>query len=342
MKRYLLILIATLLAGCGKPKQQLNVFFYPDYIDPSVVADFERQFDCKVTMDFFESVQAMMAKLAAGGVSAYDVVVTGHWSLPALIQRGLVAPLRHENIPNFANIGPQFLNPKFDPENRHGAPYLWGTTGIFLRKAKDKPVEETWGLIFDPAKQPGPFLLLEDARHCIGAALLYKGYRMNTVDPKELVEARDLLLEAKKRSLGFATGSATKSRVLAQDAMMAMAYSNDSLRGEVEDGETHYFVPREGGARWLDSLSIPAKASHRDLAEKFINHVLDAKVGAKIANFTRTATANKAALEFINSADRENSGIYPHADVVARLEYDNDLGEHNKLYDEIWTQIKSK
>ncbi|MCI0623134.1 MAG: hypothetical protein L0387_16010 [Acidobacteria bacterium] len=105
-----------------------HVFIWPDYIDPGAVADFEREFDCNVTFDFYESVDAMM--------------------------------LRRENIPNFRNIDPQFVNPTFDLGNRHSVPtYLWGTTGIYLRKPKDKPLEETWGLIFDKAKQPGPFLL---------------------------------------------------------------------------------------------------------------------------------------------------------------------------------------
>ncbi len=342
MKGSILILLALLLFGCSRQKQQLNVFIWPDYIDPQAVADFEREFDCKVTFDFYEDVGLMQTKLAAGGSSTYDIVVPGHFTLPGLIQRSLVAPLRHENIPNLKNIDPQFLNPKFDPDNRHSAPYLWGTTGIYMRRPKGKPIDETWGLIFDPAKQPGAFLFLEDPRFCIGAALWYKGYRVNTTDLKEMAEARDLVFEAKKRSLGFASSFAAKNRVLSRDASMTIAYNNDAMRGEMEDTETHYFIPREGGGIWLDTLSIPAKAPHRDLAEKFINYMLDAKVAARIANFTKTATPNKAALDFVNPSDRKNPGIYPPPDVMARLEYGYDLGEKNKLYDELWTQIKAK
>ncbi len=342
MIKYLLILLGLMLCGCGKPKQPLFVFIYPDYIDPGVVADFEREFNCKVTFDFFEDPNVMDAKLAAGGSSTYDVVDASHVQLPSLIQRSLIAPLRRENIPNFSNLDPKFVNPQFDPSNRYAAPYLWGTTGIYLRRSADKALEETWALVFDPARQPGPFHLLEDYRLCVGAALHYKGYKMNATDPKELAEARDLLVEAKKRSLGFASSFAAKNRVLAKDAAMAIVYNNDAMRGEAEDPDTHYFIPKEGGGIWLDNLCIPAKARHRDLAEKFINHVLDAKAGAKIATFARTGSPNHAALEFINPADRKNPGIYPPPEVMARLEYGYDLGDKNKLYDEIWTQIKAK
>ena len=39
MIRLLRILFATLLAGCGQPKQTLNVLTFTDYIDPKVRHD---------------------------------------------------------------------------------------------------------------------------------------------------------------------------------------------------------------------------------------------------------------------------------------------------------------
>jgi len=98
-----------------------------------------------------------------------------------------------------------------------------------------------------------------------------------------------------------------------------MVYNNDAMSGVREDAETYYFIPREGGEVWLDSLSIPAKAPHRDLAEKFINYILDPKVGARVSNFTRTATPNKAALEFVDPADRKDPNIYPSPEVMTAL-----------------------
>ena len=203
-------------------------------------------------------------------------------------------------------------------------------------------LEETWGLIFDPAKQPGPFMLLDDPRFGIGPALWFKGHSVNSVDPNALGEARQLLLESKRRSLGFISSIAGRNRVLSKELMVSVASSSDAIHGEKEDSETYYFVPREGGALWLDTLSIPAKAPHRDLAEKFINFLLEPKVAAQFSNFSQLATPNKAALEFINPEDRKNPALYPPPEVMRRLEYVNDLGDQNKLYDELWTQIKSK
>ncbi len=93
---------------------------------------------------------------------------------------------------------------------------------------------------------------------------------------------------------------------------------------------------------WVDNLAIPAKAPHRDAAEKFINFILDAQVGAQLSNFNQYATPNKAARAFITPADLANAAIYPPADLIAKSEFVNDLGNDGKLYDEIWTALKSQ
>lgn len=342
MSRFLLISLAVLLTGCGHPKQKLNIFVWSEYIDPKIIADFEREFDCKVTVDLFEDFNGMLSKLAGGGSSVYDVIATGNFNLSSLIKRGLVAPLRHENIPNLKHIDSEFANPPFDPNNQYGAPCSWGTAGLYVRKSKDKPLEESWSLIFDPVKQIGPFLFVEDARFCIGAALWYKGRSGNTSDPKALAEARDLLIDAKRRSLGFEGYTGCKNRILSKGAVVAMATNGDAARGMLEDPETYFFVPTEGGLKFLNTLSVSAQAPHRDLAEKFINYLLEPRVAAQFSAFSQMATPNKAAMEFIGSADRTNAILFPQADVMRRLEYIDDAGESNKLYDEIWTQIKAK
>jgi spermidine/putrescine transport system substrate-binding protein len=348
--------VALLAGACAREEQpagpaaaaapaeagQLNVFIWSEYIDPEIVSDFEREFDCKVTVDLYEDNESMMAKLQGGGVSLYDLVVPSDYIVPAMLELGLLAPLRRENIPNLANLDSQFANPSFDPGNQYTAPYQWGTVGIYVRQPAGQAVDQTWGLIFDPALQPGPFLMMDSSREMMGAALKYRGYSLNSTDPAELTEVRDLLLEAKARSQGFEGGVGGKNKVLAKTVTAAVVYNGDAARGMAEDAETVYFVPREGGEIWMDSMAIPAQAPHRDLAETFINYILDPAVGAKLSNFNQYPTPNRAALPMIDPADLANPAIYPPAEVMTKLELIRDLGADARLYDEIWTQVKSQ
>lgn len=335
----ILILLVLLLTGCGQPKQTLNILTFPDFIDPSVVEHFEREHDCKVVFDFMDSGDALAGKLGAGGATAYDIVCMAE--ITSASRQGLLAPLRGETIPNIKNIDPRFDVLSFDAGVRYSVPYLWGSTGLYLRSAPGKAVEDTWGLIFDKSKQHGSYFLLNESRTCIGAALRFRGFSVNSTNSAELAEARELLIEAKQRSLGFIDGTSVKNRILGRDGEVAMAWSG-SAAGQREDRETTFVVPREGAVMLLDGFCILAKAPHRELAEKFLNNILDPKVGAQIANFLHYPTANRAALQFILPDDLYNPTIYPPPEVVARLEPVRELGAFSKLYDEIWTQVKSK
>lgn len=330
------------IAGKSSAAGELNVFIWSEYMDPEIITDFEKQFDCKVTIDLYEDNESMMAKLQSGGDALYDICVPGNYIIPQLIQQNLLAPLRPENIPNLKNLSPSFQSPSYDPGNKFTAAYQWGTVGIYMRKPESGTIDETWGLMFDAAKQPGPFLMIDSIREMMGCALRYKGFSVNTLDVDELKTVKDLMTDAKARSLGFEGGVGGKNKVLAKTAAAAIVYNGDAIRAIADDPETVYFVPREGGVLWCDNLAIPAKAPHRDLAEKFINFILDPEVGARLSNYNQYATPNEAAKAFINKDDLANPAIYPPDEMMAKMEFVNDIGEEAALYDEIWTTIKSE
>lgn len=322
--------------------QKLNVFIWSEYIDPEIVKNFEKKFDCKVTLDVYEDNESMMAKLEGGGDALYDVIVPSDYIVPALAKRNLIAPLRKENIPNLGNIEERFLKPPYDNQNTYTVPYQWGTVGLYVRKKKGQPVDESWALLFDPKKAYGKFILIDSMRENFSAALRFSGLSVNTRDPEKIAQVQTLLLDAKKRSIGFESGVGGKNKVLSKGASVAIAYSGDAVRGMGEDPDTYYFVPREGGEIWMDNLAIPAHAPHRDLAEKFINYILEPEVGAQLSNFNQYPTPNKASRAFINPDDLKNPAIYPTPEIMAKLEMLQDLGADTKLFDEIWTHVKSK
>ncbi len=343
--RVLLILIAILL-GWSAPviaaEGRLNVFIWSEYLDPEVVKDFEQQFACKVTVDVYEDAESMLAKLQAGGTSLYDLVVPPDHLVTTMVKLNLLAPMRPANLPNLKNLDAKFANPPYDRGNKFSVAYQWGTVGILVRPVAGKPVTESWGLVFDAKQQPGTFVLIDSVRDCLGAALKFKGHGLNSTEIPHLKEARDLVIEAKRRAAGFDGSVGAKNKVVGKSVAAAIVYSGEAARAMTDDATLRYVIPREGSQIWVDNLCIPAKAPHRDLAEKFINFVLEPKVGARLSNFLQFATPNAAAKAFIKPADLKNPAIYPPAEVMAKLEFLEDLGGKTKLYDEAWTQVKAR
>lgn len=334
-------LLAT-FAGLSAPTPTLNLFIWSEYIDPAIVSQFEKEFGCKVTIDLYEDAESMLSKIQGGGVSLYDVVVPPDHMVPVMIKLKLLAPLRHENVPNLKNLDADFVSPAYDRGNGYSAAYQWGTVGIYARRSEGKSLPESWGLVFDSKLQPKSFVLIDSMRDLIGAALKYQGHSLNSVETSELKAARDLLAKAKKASLGFDGSVGGRNKVLGKVADAAIVYSGEGLRGMKEDPQTVYFVPREGSQIWMDNLAVPAQAPHRDLAEKFINFILDGKTGAQLSNFTRYSTPNKAARPLLRPEDVNNEVLYPPEALRKKLEFLQDLGPKTRVYDELWTQLKSR
>ena len=344
MRNHLSLVIALALAlRSAAAGDKLNLFIWSEYIDPKIIAQFEAREHCKVNIDLYEDAESMMAKMQGGGTSLYDIVVPPDHEVKAMIKLKLLAPLRHENLPNLTNLDAAFANPPYDMGNQYTVAYQWGTVGVFYRTSSNQPPPaQSWGIFFDAKQQCGSFVLMDSLRDSLGAALKYKGYSLNSIDPKELKEARDLVIAAKKRCGGFDGSVGSKNKVLAKTARYSIVYSGEAARGMTEDKETRYFIPQEGSQIWLDNLAVPAQAPHRDLAEKFINYILDARVGAQLSAYTQFASPNQAALEFIPKADRQNEAIYPRPEIKAKLEFLKDLGAKTRLYDEVWTQVKAE
>jgi spermidine/putrescine transport system substrate-binding protein len=337
------LVLPGLLVGCDKAAapiaRELNVYIWSEYIPQDIVDDFARRFDCKVNLSHYEDLEEMTANLEGDGASRFDIVVPSDFLLPDLVDRGLLAPLRRENLPNLKHVESRFLDPAYDPGNLFSAPYLWGTVGLYTRL--DIPVERrTWGLLFDPSLQPGTFALMDSKREMVGPALLYLGHDPNTTDPAALADAEKLLLGARERAKGFLGGVEGKNAVLAGSLDLALSYNGDALRGIAENGGTRFFLPQEGGTLWVDSLAVPAKAPHRDLAETFINFILDPEIGARLANYNHQATPNRLALERVEPQDRQNPAIYPSPTDLTKLRLLQNLGSDNTLYDRLWERLR--
>lgn len=83
----------------------VNVYNWGEYIDMSVLEDFEAETGIKVNYQTFESNEALYGKLA-GGAGGYDVIIPSDYMIGQLIEEDMLEPLNFDNIPNFADIDP--------------------------------------------------------------------------------------------------------------------------------------------------------------------------------------------------------------------------------------------
>jgi spermidine/putrescine transport system substrate-binding protein len=324
--------------GWGQEKQ-LNVYNWDTYIGETTLDTFTEETGIQVQYDLYANNEELLAKLQAGN-PGYDVIFPSDWAVENMATREMIIPLDHSKLSNLDNVDPNFRDPAFDPGLGHSVPYMWGTMGIGYRTTAVDGTPDSWGVLFESDKYSGRIALLQDQRSVIGAALKYLGYSMNSTNPDEIAQARDLLIKQKPRIKAFAP-DAGQDMLIAGDADLVMEWNGDIVQVMQEDEELSYIVPKEGTNLWTDNMCIPTGAPHVENAYAFIDHILDAKVNAEIANTIHFATANKAARQYIDEVDLKNPAIYPPDEVVAKSETLKEIGAALKLYDEAWTAIQA-
>jgi spermidine/putrescine-binding protein len=336
---------------CGDRSQlgeSVSFYNWTDYIDPEILTMFEEECGVKVIYDTFSSNEDLLAKLQAGA-TGYDLIVPSDYMVEIMIQLNLLKELDHANIPNLANLSDRFDAVPYDPEHRYSVPYQWGTAGIGYDADFFETPPDSLAVLFDPAQAQqyaGKISLLNDGREVIGAALKYLGYSLNSTDPAQLEEAKQVILAIKPYVVTF--DSDTFADLLVAGEVVVGQMWNGNVYAAIfenednEDVDLGYIIPKEGLSVYIDNLAIPASAPNPYTAEVLINYLLDAEIGAMITNATYYASPNAAALPYIADEIKNDPGIYPSDEVLAKMEYFTDVGEATQLYERIWTEIKSQ
>nr|MCU0905537.1 extracellular solute-binding protein [Tabrizicola sp.] len=132
MKR--LLLGTALLASPAFAEGELKVYHWFEYIPEDLVTKFETETGIDVTIDTYDSNEAMLAALKAGKLGQYDVAVPGDYMVKIMGTEGLLDTFAPEDLPNFGNIAPQWLDVPFDPGRKSSIPYQWGSTAFSVNR----------------------------------------------------------------------------------------------------------------------------------------------------------------------------------------------------------------
>ncbi|HEY4102078.1 MAG TPA: spermidine/putrescine ABC transporter substrate-binding protein [Gemmatimonadales bacterium] len=320
------------VSAAGPLERELRIYNWSDYIAADTVARFEKEFGVRVTYDTYESNEEMVAKLVAGG-GGYDIVAPSGYLVPVLVEGNLIQPLDHAVISNWPNLLPLFINSGSD-RGRYAMPYQWGVTGVAYRRDLVPAVPSSWAA-FGDGRFRGKGTMLDDGREVLGAMLKWRGQSANSTDRSELEPARDDALRVKPNLRAYLSAT-VKGQLISGDIAMAQLWSGDTRQAQREEGRIDFVVPQEGSLIFCDFLAIPRSAPNRRAAHAFLNYVLRPEVAAEIAEQTGYGSANGAAVGRMTHPVEP-----PDATMLARLEFQRDLGAATDLWDRLWTEVKA-
>ncbi len=312
----------------------VRVFNWSDYIDQSILTDFEKETGIKVIYDVFDTNELLETRLLAGR-SGFDVVVPSGNFMARQIEAGVFMKLDKSQLPNLKHAWPFVTErtARLDPDNAYSVNYMWGTTSFAFNEAKikerlpDAPTD-SWRMIFDPEvvkhfADCGVYLL-DTADEGLPAALNYAGLNPNSQSAEDLAKAGEVLKAIRPFIRKF--HSSEYINALADgDICLALGYSGDLLQAknravEANNGvDIRFVIPKEGARMWFDQMAIPADAPHPENAHALINFIQRPDMIARASNTVFYANGNEASKEFLNPEVREDPSIYPPAEILEKL-----------------------
>lgn len=317
----------------------LTIYNWGDYIDPTLIKQFEKEYNYKVIYETFDSNESMMTKIKQGG-TAYDLTIPSEYMIQKMVKQDMLIPLDHSKIKGLENIDSRFLNIPFDPKNKFSIPYFWGTLGIiyndeFVKEGQIKHWDDLW----DPSLKNN-LMLIDGAREVIGLALNSDGHSLNSKNDKQLENASKKL-DGLTPNVKAIVADEIKMYMINGESAAAVTFSGEAASMLEENEHLHYIIPEEGSNLWFDNFVIPKTAKNIDGAYDFINFMLKPEVAAQNAEYIGYSTPNKKALEILPKEITSDPQFYPSDKIIEHLEVYDDLGQtYLELYNDLFLKFK--
>lgn len=321
--------------------KQLLLFNWSNYTPPALLKRFEAETGIKVTLDTYDTNEAMLAKLQAGG-TGYDVVVPTGPTLQAMIRDGLVVKIDAGAMPNFPNIRKPFDNPEFDPGRAYSAPYMWGTTAIAYDPAiAGAKLDESWREIFEPRPAlVGKVAMLADMGEVFKAAAMYLGFDDCTANPQDGQKILELL-QKQKPAVKLYSSSGSIDRMASGEAAMHHMYNGAFHRAQAKKPGLVYIYPKEGVNLWGDNFAVAKGAPNLENAKIFINFMMDPKNAAEASNYTGYNNAVAGSESLLLPALRDDPAVNTPAEMVARFRPTRECPRPAiDLRERVWTRLQ--
>ena len=105
------LLASSAFVGCSGSSAgengTINVFNCGDYIDPSLINQFEKETGIKVNYDTYDTNEIMYQKVKTNP-GTYDIVVPSDYMIEKMIAEDMVENIDFSNIPNYKYIGEDY------------------------------------------------------------------------------------------------------------------------------------------------------------------------------------------------------------------------------------------
>jgi putative spermidine/putrescine transport system substrate-binding protein/spermidine/putrescine transport system substrate-binding protein len=328
--------------ACQQGPATLNLLVWEGYADRSFVEGFEQANNCKVTATYVGSMDEFFAKIKGGGAGTYDLISPSCNAWKRFIDSELVEPIDLERIPNFSRLAPAFQ--KLEGNRKDGAVYgvtfTWGPCPITYNADVIKEPPTSWAVLFD--RRYRGRIAVNDDLTALYTVALYMGFKdPYNLSDAELEQVKARLLELKPQVRKYWSTAGELENLFANgevDLALSWPIITNSLRRQGRNvGEV---TPVEGATGWIDSWMIVRGTRQKELAEKWINYMLEPQTQKKLTAVTAYCPAVPETASLLTP--EEARGL--HIDDPTYFDRLSFWGHVERLdkYTEVWNEVKAQ
>jgi spermidine/putrescine-binding protein len=341
------LVLALLGVGCGQKQETLSLLVWEGYADPSFVRAFENAHQCKVVASYMGSSDELVAKLRGGSAANYDVISPSSDVATSIVRAGLAAPIELSRIPSYSQISLRLRDSPLVRANgqTYGVPFVWGPNPLLYDTTAFPAAPDSWSVFWDP-KLKGKISLWDELSSIYMAAQVL-GY--DQPDPNQLYNLSDEQLEAVKKKLidlkpnirkYWSTGGELTNLFQNHEVIAAMGWplmTNQLRKLNYPIGET---IPKENTTGWIDHLMITAASTHKELAQSFLEYMVEPQTQKLVTDVTHYTPANPGTAQFLTADEKKTLHLDDPDGYMKRIYFWQDVPRRTK-YTEIWNEVKN-
>lgn len=320
---------------------KLSIYHWFEYIPQELLDKFAAETGVEVTMDTYDSNEALLASLKAGTLGSYDVAVPGDYMVQIMASEGLLDTIADGELANIGNIEAQWMDVAFDPGRKHSIPYQWGSTSFSVNRDVYGGNINTTDILFNPPSElAGKINVLDSQGEVMALASLHLGIPQCSSDRDQLKALDELLQSAKGNWASFGSDIA-KDVLVSGDAAAGMIYNGFSAKGREEGANIEYAYPDQGYVVWMDNVVLLKDAPNRANAILFMDFMLEPENIAAVTNYAQYAAGITGAAEFTDAALAASPENNPRDGAGAGAFIAVCDQATQEVYDQIWTRLRS-